>query len=81
MKVTNIANVNKFFEVVDRCEGKVELVTTQGDCLNLCSKISQFVATVKIATETNIQPGDIVFYNKKDTEKLKEYMSNCKVEK
>ena len=27
MKLTNITNVDKFFEVVDKCEGKVEMLT------------------------------------------------------
>ena len=27
MKVQNITNIDKFFEVVDSCKGKVELVT------------------------------------------------------
>lgn len=70
MKVTDIGNVNRFFDAVDKCEGKVELVTEQGDCLNLGSKISQFVATVKIVTDTNIRQGDIVSYNQDDEEKL-----------
>lgn len=37
MKVQNIKDVNKFFEVVDNCAGKVELVTGEGDRLNLKS--------------------------------------------
>ena len=44
MKVSNIKDVEKFFEVVDSCEGKVELVTGEGDRLNLKSKLSQYVS-------------------------------------
>ena len=39
MKVSNIKDVDKFFEVVDSCAGKVELVTGEGDRLNLKSQI------------------------------------------
>ena len=39
MKVQNIKDVNKFFEVVDSCKGRVELVTGEGDRLNLKSKL------------------------------------------
>ena len=46
MKLTNITNVDKFFEVVDKCEGKAEMLTENGDCLNLKSKLCQFVALV-----------------------------------
>ena len=38
MKVSNIKDIEKFFEVVDSCQGKVELVTGEGDRLNLKSK-------------------------------------------
>ena len=37
MKVMGIKNIDKFFEVVDSCKGKVELVTGEGDRLNLKS--------------------------------------------
>ena len=35
MKVSNIKDIEKFFSVVDSCAGKVELVTGEGDRLNL----------------------------------------------
>ena len=48
MKVQNITNIDKFFEVVDSCKGKVELVTGEGDRLNLKSKLSQYVSLANI---------------------------------
>ena len=33
MKLTNITNVDKFFEVIDKCEGKVEMLTENGKIL------------------------------------------------
>ena len=41
MKVQNITDVEKFFSVIDSCKGKVELVTGEGDRLNLKSKLSR----------------------------------------
>ena len=41
MKVMGIKDIDKFFEVADSCKGKVELVTGEGDRLNLKSKLSQ----------------------------------------
>ena len=34
MKVSNIKDIQKFFDVVDSCAGKVELVTGEGDKQN-----------------------------------------------
>ena len=42
MKIKNINDVDKFFEVVGSCKGKVELVTGEGDRLNLKSKLCQY---------------------------------------
>ena len=38
MKVQNITDVDAFFKVIDECQGTVELVTGEGDRLNLKSK-------------------------------------------
>ena len=38
MKVMGIKDIDKFFEVVDSCKGKVELVTGEGDRLKYLLK-------------------------------------------
>ena len=38
MKVHNITDIEGFFKVVDQCRGRVELITGEGDRLNLKSK-------------------------------------------
>ena len=54
MKVQNITNVDAFFKVVDDCVGKVELVTGEGDRLNLKSKLSQYVSMANIFSNGEI---------------------------
>lgn len=54
MKVQNITDVEGFFKVVDSCEGKVELVTGEGDRLNLKSKLSQYVSMANIFSNGEI---------------------------
>ena len=70
MKVQNIKDVNKFFEVVDSCKGKVELVTGEGDRLNLKSKLSQYVSLANIFSNGEIPELEIVAYEKEDIDKL-----------
>ena len=48
MKVMNIDNPEKFFEVINQCKGTVELVTTEGDRLNLKSQLTKYVALTKL---------------------------------
>ena len=44
MKIKNIKDVDGFFKVIDSCAGKVELITGEGDRLNLKSKLCQYVS-------------------------------------
>ena len=74
MKVQNITNIDKFFEVVDSCKGKVELVTGEGDRLNLKSKLAQYVSLANIFSNGEIPELEIVAYEKEDIDKLMDYM-------
>lgn len=74
MKLQHITDVNKFFSVVDSCKGKVELVTGEGDRLNLKSKLSQYVSLANIFSNGDIPELEIVAYDKEDVEKLIEFM-------
>ena len=73
MKVSNIKDIDKFFAVVDSCEGRVELVTGEGDRLNLKSKLSQYVSLANIFSGGEL---DIVAYEKDDIDKLMSFMIN-----
>ena len=70
MKVQNITDINKFFDVVDSCKGKVELVTGEGDRLNLKSKLCQYVSLANIFSNGEIPEMEILAYEKEDVEKL-----------
>lgn len=61
MKVKDIRNINSFFSIIDKYEGKVKLVTDQGDCMNLSCILSQCVAMVKIINDNTVQEGKIIF--------------------
>ena len=74
MKVQNIKDVNKFFDVVDSCKGRVELVTGEGDRLNLKSKLSQYVSMANIFSNGEIPELEVIAYEKEDTDKLIQFM-------
>ena len=76
MKVQNISDVKKFFEVIDSCDGRVELVTGEGDRLNLKSKLSQYVSLANIFSEGVIKELEIVAYEPEDIKKLIDFMMN-----
>ena len=74
MKIKNIEDVDRFLEVVLKCNGKIELVTQEGDTLNLKSKLCQYIALSKMFTEAKIDDIDIVVYDPEDMTLLFEYL-------
>ena len=75
MKLNNIENPVEFMKVIDSCEGKVELITNEGDRLNLKSKLCQYVSLATIFTATSKIPElEIVAYEPEDTKKILEYL-------
>lgn len=73
MKLKNITNIEGLFDVIDSCEGKVELV---GDDLrlNLKSKLSQYFSLAKLFSDGEIPEMEIITYNQEDTNKIINFM-------
>ena len=78
MKVQNITDIDAFFKVVASCSGKVELVTGEGDRLNLKSKLSQYVSMANIFSNGEIPELEIVAHEPEDIDKLVQFMINGK---
>ena len=74
MIIKNITDVDKFFEVVEQCKGRIELVTSEGDRLNLKSKLSQYISLVKIFSDNVIDEIEIIASEPEDLDKLLKYM-------
>ena len=81
MKIMNIKNVDEFFKVVEQCKGRVELVTGEGDRLNLKSKLTQYVSLAKIFSDgSNIPEIELVAHEPEDMAKLIQYMMESNVD-
>ncbi|MBR2274669.1 MAG: polya polymerase, partial [Lachnospiraceae bacterium] len=58
------------------CSGKVELVTGEGDRLNLKSKLSQYVSMANLFSDGTIDELELVAYEPEDINKLINFMVN-----
>ena len=74
MKLMNISDPEKFFEVINECKGTVELVTQEGDRLNLKSQLTKYVALTKLFADNAIPEKEIVAHDPEDVNRLLEYM-------
>lgn len=76
MRITKIKDVNRFMEVVNECSGDVFLNTSNGDCLNLKSKLTQFIALSQIF-DVDVNVGELsITANQPDIIKIAEYLVN-----
>ncbi|MBP5564960.1 MAG: polya polymerase [Lachnospiraceae bacterium] len=74
MKIQNIKDVNKFFDVVAECEGKIELVTNEGDRLNLKSQLTKYVAIANFFSDGTVKELELVAYEPKDIDRIINYI-------
>ena len=75
MKLYKIDNVDEFMGIVDKCKGPVELVSKEGDRLNLKSQLTKFVTVTELFhNESLINELELVAYEKEDIELLLRYM-------
>lgn len=77
MKIKNIENIEQFFEVVDKCKGKVELIG-EDIRLNLKSKLAQYFSIAKIFSDGVIPELEVVAYNQEDVNMLMDFMIDRK---
>ena len=75
MKLFNVKDTEEFFKVVDQCKGTVELVSSQGDRLNLKSQLTKYITiTNLLSDESMIKELELVAYDPEDADRLMKYM-------
>ena len=74
MKIQNISDVEKFFQVIDQCKGTIELVSAEGYRINLTSKLSKYLSMASIFSNGYINELELVAHEPEDVERLIKYM-------
>lgn len=75
MKVEKITNIPEFFKAVDSCKGRVELLTGEGDRLNLKSKLCQYLSIAQIFSNSEELHLEIIASEEEDLQKLCRFFS------
>lgn len=75
MKIYNVTDVEKFLDVIKQCKGSVELVSRQGDRLNLKSELTKYLAITRLFNDnTFINEMELVASEPEDVKLLLDYM-------
>lgn len=75
MKIQNITDIDAFFKVIDQTKGRVELVSADGDRINLKSKLTQYLSMATMFSNGYIQELELVVSEKEDIDRLIKFMS------
>ena len=74
MKIKNISEPQEFFEVLQKCKGSVELVTSEGDRLNLKSKLCQYITLTQMFKDATIDEVELIVSEPEDMSLLLGYL-------
>ncbi|MDD4075928.1 MAG: polya polymerase [Eubacteriales bacterium] len=74
MLIRNIAEPAELFSAVNACKGRVELVTDEGDRLNLRSTLCQYIALTQMFQDRRVDGIELVLSEPEDFEKLRPYL-------
>ena len=74
MKIKNIKNPRELFQKLDTCKGDIELITKEGDRLNLKSKLCQYVMLTDVFANAEIKEMELLFSNPDDVVIILEHL-------
>ena len=74
MKIAGIIESAEFFEKVLDCKGSVELLTSEGDVLNLKSKLCQYIALTQMFDEGIVGYFELRLSDESDLESIRHYL-------
>jgi len=74
MKIKNITEPQEFFETLNKCKGSVELVTSEGDRLNMKSKLCQYITLTQMFKDATIDEVELIVSEPEDMNLLLSYL-------
>lgn len=74
MRIKNIVEPARFFSAVNQCKGRVELLTSEGDRLNLKSALCQYIALTQMFQDKNIEGVELSLSDPQDHALLAEFL-------
>lgn len=74
MKIVDIREPKRFFAAVASCAGRVELVTGDGDRLNMKSTLCQYIALTQMFQDGRMASVELVVSDPGDFEKLRPFL-------
>ena len=68
MRLFNLKDIEGFFKTVEKCKGNVYIKSPQGDCFNLKSNLSKYIALAEVLSNAETDELVLDTDNKDDNE-------------
>lgn len=74
MTLENVTNIEGLFEVINECRGKVELISPEGDKINLKSKLAQLLSISGFFSNGYIRELELSIEDQNDMNRILEFV-------
>jgi len=74
VRVKQITNIDGFYKSLEKCRGRVELITDDRDVLNMASKLTQFIGLTTVFSNPDVEAYEIVCYEPDDFQYIKKFL-------
>ncbi len=78
MVLQNVNDIDALFQKIKQCKGTVELVSKEGDRLNMKSKLTEMLIIAKAFTHDTIKEMELVCHEPEDVAMMVDFMVNGK---
>lgn len=73
MKIEHVENIDKLFDVIQKCKGRIDLVSVDM-ALNLKSDIARYFAMTEIFKNREARNLELVVYDPEDRERIQRFI-------
>ena len=80
IRIYKINDIDGFFKTVEKCRGRIELITEDGDCLNLKSRLTQYVSLAKVFSDGSLTDLSLRTADKEDAALILDFLIHDKPE-
>lgn len=78
MTLENVSNIEELFEIINKCKGNVELISHEGDRINLKSRLAQYLSIAGVFSNGYVRELEIYIEDADDRDRILEFIVSGK---
>lgn len=78
MTLENVSNIEGLFEIINKCKGNVELISQEGDRINLKSRLAQYLSIAGVFSNGYVRELEIYIGDADDRDRILEFIVSGK---